>query len=288
MSRLKAVITDMDGTLYSWVDYVVPAFDAMVRSLVETTGIEEARIVEALKEVYTRRGTNEYAFAIQESKIFEWSGLPFDRFNREVITPARQAFSECRRRYLHPYRGVRSTLEALRAAGVRLVALTDAPRFPAERRLKQLDLDAHFDALYALAGFPLPDLVDAEARARAEQGAYRSALPLVVELPVTYEKPSPEGMRRVLSDLGLDPEQVLVVGDNLKKDIAAAAAAGLTAAWAEYGTYIAPAYRERLEAISAPGVARKNVAEEGEHAIYRPAATLSNFRQVLDLVARGV
>ena len=29
---IKLVVTDMDNTLYSWVDYIVPAVEAMVDS----------------------------------------------------------------------------------------------------------------------------------------------------------------------------------------------------------------------------------------------------------------
>ncbi|MDF1562676.1 MAG: HAD family hydrolase [Deltaproteobacteria bacterium] len=283
----RAVITDMDGTLYSWVDYIVPALEAMVTSLQQTTGLPRIRIVQSLKEVYERYDTNEYAFAIQESSIFREYAQDFDSFNSLVITPARKAFSDCRRRFLRPYRGVLPTLRTLRARGVRIVALTDAPRSPAERRLKQLELDGLVDALYSLEGFAVPDLVDPAVKIREQEGYYRSALGLVVELPRTHEKPSPLGIQRILSDFDLAPEEVLMVGDNLKKDVAAAAAAGVQAAWAEYGTYISPEYRERLDTFSAAAVTAKNVAAETDHETYRPGATLSNFRQVLELLERG-
>jgi len=277
----RAVITDLDGTLYSWVDYIVPALEAMVTSLQATTGLPRIRIVQSLKEVYARRETNEYAFAIQESSIFREYAQDFDSFNALVITPARKAFSDCRRRYLRPFRGVVPTLEALGARGVRIIALTDAPRAPAERRLKQLGLDLHIDALYALESYAIPELVDASVRVREEAGYYASSLRLVVELPHDHEKPAPAGIARILSDFVLDPSEVMMVGDNLRKDIGAAQAAGVAGIWAEYGTYVSPEYRERLAIFSAPAVTEKNVARESDHQTYRPDATLSNFGQVL-------
>jgi len=281
MKELRLVITDMDGTLYSWVDYIVPALEAMVSSLEQTTGMPRIRIVQSLKEVYEQQGTNEYAFAIQESKIFHEFAYDFDSFNALVITPARNAFSEMRRRYLRPYKGVVSTLASMRARGVQIVALTDAPRFPAERRLKQLALDESIDALYALGSFPVPDLVDSAVKEREREGYYRSSLPLVVELPFEYEKPSPRGVTRILADFKVDPSEAIVVGDNLKKDIAAAQSASVRGVFAEYGTYIAPQYRERLAAFSARAVTRKNVADENDRETYPPSATLSNFSQIL-------
>ncbi len=284
---IQAVITDMDGTLYSWVDYIVPALEAMVRSLEQTTGMPRIRIVQSLKEVYEQHGTNEYAFAIQESQIFHEFSYDFDSFNAIVINPARRAFSEIRRRYLKPYRGVLEGLEGLRERGVKIIALTDAPRGPAERRLKQLDLDETFDGLYTLEGFPLPDMVDEGVKERERQGYYKSRVPTVVELPEDAEKPSPKGVERILHDFSLDKEAVLLVGDNIKKDMAAAQAAGVTGVWAEYGTYISPEYRERLDAISARSVTRKNVAEEVDQKTIQPAVAISNFSRVLELVDRG-
>ena len=38
MPTYRAVVTDLDNTLYSWVDYIVPSLEAMVASLMETTG----------------------------------------------------------------------------------------------------------------------------------------------------------------------------------------------------------------------------------------------------------
>lgn len=286
-SQFKAVVTDLDGTLYSWVDYIVPALEAMVASLEETTGMPRIRIVQSLKEVYERHGTNEYAFAIQESKIFQEFNYDFDSFNALIIGPARRAFSEIRRRYLKPFRGVVEGLDELRARGLKIVALSDAPRGPAERRLKQLDLDGRLDALYSLEGFPVPDLVDPQVKARERAGYYKSRVPVVVELPEECEKPSPKGLERILADFHLEPHEVIFVGDNLRKDVAAAVAAGVMPVWAEYGTYISPEYRERLDAISARSVTRKNVSAEVDEETVRTTVAISNFIRVLDIVDAG-
>jgi len=285
--KIEAVITDLDGTLYSWVDYIVPALEAMVRSLEQTTGMPRIRIVQSLKEVYEKHGTNEYAFAIQESQIFHEFSYDFDSFNALVIDPARRAFSDMRRRYLKPYRGVMDGIAGLHERGVKIIALTDAPRGPAERRLKQLELDASIDGLYSLEGFPVPDLVDEQVKERERVGYYKSRVPTVVELPEDCEKPSPHGIDRILADFELGADEVLVVGDNIKKDMAAAQAAGTLGVWAEYGTYISPEYRERLDAISARSVTRKNVAEEPGAKTIQPAIAISNFSRVLDIVDRG-
>jgi FMN phosphatase YigB (HAD superfamily) len=278
---LRAVVTDLDNTLYPWVDYIVPSLEAMVDSLVATTALPRVRIVQSLKAVYARHESNEYPFAIQESDLFRPYERDFPSFDALVIGPARRAFQEARKRYLRPYPGVRETLELLRARGVTLVALSDAPRNAAELRLKMLDLDGLFHAVYALKGYDLPENVDPEIRRRDAAGHYRSAKTKVLELPRTAEKPSPAGLKRVLADLGLPGSQVMYVGDNPKKDMPIAQECGALGVWAEYGTYVSQEYRERLAVMSAQAVTRRHVADETTG---RWPLAISSFTQVLEIL----
>ncbi len=288
MARIRAVVTDLDNTLYSWVDYIVPSLEAMVASLASTTGLPRIRIVQSLKAVYTKYGSNEYPFAIQESDLFAPYKQDFDSFNELVIWPAARAFKAARERYLRPYPGVPETLDAVRARGLALVALSDAPRNAAELRMKWLKLDGHFDALYTLPGYPLPEHVDPRIRRKEAEGHYRSKTP-VVELPREAEKPSPAGLARILQDFDLAGEEVLYIGDNLQKDMPVAQACGVLGVWAEYGTYVSGEYRERLAVISAKAVTRRHVGEEAEEGSRRSRAarwvlSVSSFAQVLDVL----
>jgi FMN phosphatase YigB (HAD superfamily) len=279
--RLRAVITDLDNTLYPWVDYIVPSVEAMVDSLVATTGLPRVRIVQSLKAVYSKYESNEYPFAIQESELFKPYEADFDSFNALVLGPARHAFRVARERFLRPYPGVRETLEALRSRRLLVIGLTDAPRNAAELRLKWLKLDHHFDALYTLPGYPLPENVDPEIRKRDAAGHYKSRVTRVEELPHTAEKPSPEGLRRILEDFRLEPDQALYVGDNVKKDMPAAQACDVLGVWAEYGTYVSAEYRDRLAVISAKAVTRRHVADETPA---RWPLSISSFTQVLEVI----
>jgi phosphoglycolate phosphatase len=284
--KFRAIVTDLDNTLYPWVDYIVPSLEAMVDSLAATTALPRVRIVQSLKAVYSKYESNEYPFAIQESEIFRPYEADFDSFNALVVGPARRAFRYARERYLRPYAGVRETLEAIRARGLEVIALTDAPRNAAELRLKWLGLDGHFDALYTLPGYPLPENVDPEIRRKDEAGHYRSRTE-VVELPRDAEKPSPAGLRRILDDFGLSGPEVIYVGDNVKKDMPVARACRAVGLWAEYGTYVSAEYRERLSVISPTSITRRHVADETPA---RWAPAISSFVQVLEFLdgARGV
>jgi phosphoglycolate phosphatase len=262
------------------VDYIVPALEAMVDSLVANTGLPRVRVVQSLKAVYAKHQSNEYPFAIQESELFKPYEADFDSFHALVLDPARLAFKAARERFLKPYPGVRETLEAIRGRGLKVVALTDAPRNAAELRLKWLRMDGLFDALYTLPGYALPDRVDPEIRRRQAAGHYNAKAP-VVELPIDFEKPDPRGLRRILDDLGVPGEAVLYVGDNVKKDMPVARACGALGVWAEYGTYVSSEYRARLAVISAKAVTQRHVAEETPA---RWPLAISSFTQVLEIL----
>ena len=126
-----------------------------------------------------------------------------------------------------------------------------------------------------------PDIVQKE-----ERGEYRAACP-VIELPRHYEKPNPLGLQQICRTYSVEPSQVLVIGDSLKKDIAVARELGATDCWAEYGTYISLEYRERLDIISAPSVTRRHAAsvfERGQSSMPVPTHALSNFGRILHII----
>jgi FMN phosphatase YigB (HAD superfamily) len=288
---IRLVVTDMDNTLYPWVDYIVPAVEAMVDSVCRSTGFPRIRVVQALKSVYAKYESNEYPYALQESAIYD--AFPdFGSFDKLVIEPARAAFAEARRRYLRPFRGVAETLRLLKERGIPVVALTDAPRNPAEYRVRCMGLDEHLTALYTLPGFKFParrgePLIAPDILRKDERGDYRAACP-VVELPRTHEKPDPRGLNRILKAYAVAPEETLVVGDSLHKDVAVARTVGAVDCWAEYGTYVSREYRERLDIISAAAITRRHAASvfEGDRQQQtKPTHALSNFANVLDIIA---
>ena len=175
-----------------------------------------------------------------------------------------------------------------------VVALTDAPRNPAEQRVKRLGLDVHLTSLYTMPGFTFPETGLTARRwwpptssSSEARGDYRAACP-VIELPRDLEKPNPAGLKRILDTYAVRPQDCLVVGDSLNKDVAVARALGCHDAWAEYGTYHPPEYRERLDIISSNAITRRHAAHlfEGGHQKVVPTHRLSNYEQVLELVAK--
>lgn len=286
---IRLVVTDMDNTLYSWIDYIVPAVEAMVTAVEKATGFPRIKVVQSLKAVYTKYESNEYPFALQESSIFQ-EFPEFGSFDKLVIEPARMAFAEARRKYLRPYKGVVETLQQLKERRIFVVALTDAPRNPAEQRAKRMGFDQHLAAIYSMPGFQFPTapdgatLVAPDILQKQERGGYAAACP-VFELPREWEKPNTAGLQKILATYALKPDEVLVVGDSLKKDVAIARELGCHDAWAEFGTYVSLEYRERLDIISSTAITRRHAASVFETGpSVRPTHVLSSYGQLLDII----
>ena len=266
------------------MNYIVPAGGHGELS-VPPTGFR-IRVVQSLKEV--PRTVNEYPYVLQESSIFREFGL--ESFDELVIQPVRAPHSGGK--YMEPFPGVVKTLAKLKEMGLKVAALTDAPRNPAELRTKMMGFDRYLDALYTLPGFDFPSsqrgepLIAQEIAVRDERGEYRASCE-VVELGREHEKPSPEGVMAICRAFGVKPEETLVVGDSLKKDIAVAKQVKALDVWAEYGTYHSKEYRERLDVISAPAITRRHAAsayEANAQLADSPTHALSNFAQLIGIV----
>ncbi len=280
--KKKVLITDLDNTLYSWVDYIVPAMKAMISKVVEITGVDEETLIAELKKVYEKKRTLEYAFVLQEIDIFKdlIRERGFEWFDKNVIVPARDAFDEVRRRELKLYDGVREGFEALRKAGVKIYGITDAPRFPAIYRLKFLNIDGFFDAVYALENYDFPEFVADEIIELNRKGVYDAKCD-VVELPLEYEKPNTKGVEQIISDRKIDEDDALILGDNIKKDIRIARELGIFGVWAKYGTEINPEHLKELQKLSPVSITRRNVAESREIEDIVPDAVADKFSDVL-------
>lgn len=62
----KALITDVDNTLFDWVDVWYKSFSAMLDKVSEISGIPAPSLYPSISAVHQRYGTSEYAFLLEE------------------------------------------------------------------------------------------------------------------------------------------------------------------------------------------------------------------------------
>jgi FMN phosphatase YigB (HAD superfamily) len=250
--KTKLVITDVDGTLLSFWDYFVPA----VREFLKEISLKLEKPVDELAEdigrIIERRGTHEYPWLLEETS-FAWrhfSERP-EEFVKTFVKPFWEALDSNRSKYLRPFPTVLETLEALKRKGVKIVALSDAPEYMARVRNKQV-FDGLLDAVYALETVePAPDdvwqpitLEHGRQRIREMRSSTSSLKSSFHVLPKWFEKPTPNGLDRILKEFGVFPQETLFVGDSLAKDGLLASSRGVRYIWAHYGIHLPAEYDE--------------------------------------------
>lgn len=152
--RVSTVITDLDDTLFDWVDIWHRSFKAMLDCLVEQSGIPKDTLEREFKAVHQRHGTSEYAFSIQELpsllERFPGEDLP-SKFGEAI-----HRYNKARKEALALYPGVRETLQTLKANGCVVVGYTESMAFYSNRRVKKLGLDGLLDYIYSPKDHDLP------------------------------------------------------------------------------------------------------------------------------------
>jgi phosphoserine phosphatase len=130
-----------------------------------------------------------------------------------------------------------------------------AERFVAERRTRHEVFADVADALERLAQSHSMALVTNGAACLQREKLAASGLSecfevVVVSADLGVAKPDPAVFEHTLSQLGVDSDHAVMVGDSIAKDVNGALAAGLGAVWVNRGGHPAPSDRPDLVEIS--------------------------------------
>lgn len=287
MDQIKLIITDLDNTIYNWVDYYAVSFRLMLAELVRITGIEESRLKASFKRVHQRHRTSEYAFAIQELDVLadQDRGLSISERLTKYHS-AIYAFRRKRKETLKVYPGVVETLNGLRANGRTIVAHTDAMMFYAVYRLQtQLNIAELFDGLFAPQDHGLPPgTTETDVRYHEDPTKYKCTISVHRELHPNVMKPDPRVLKSILSEFGVQPENAIYVGDSLHKDVWMAQECGVHDVFAAYGRQYDPDNYRLLVEIT--HWTEDDVARETKLAAFevKPTHTIYAFPQLLDVI----
>src|ERR1035438_4756250 len=106
---ISVLVTDLDNTLFDWVDIWYRSFSAMLGSLAQSTGLDQATLERDFKRIFERQGTSEYAFAIQKLSCLRRLH-PKGTDLTEKYSGAIEAFRDARRAALKLYPTVADSL----------------------------------------------------------------------------------------------------------------------------------------------------------------------------------
>ncbi len=295
--HVKLIVTDIDNTVFDWVTYYVRSFQVLLKEVESITGIPYVQLASESREVFTRHGSIEYPFLIQElPSVDAYYADDFDRMLMEAVDRGRKVFLKNAESMLVPYRGVRETLEEIRRRfpEVPIVALTDAPRYVAMWKLNKLGLLPYFSSVYGLADPRIPTCerngrvkVDPEILLKHLQQSNFGFKGRIRILPDEYEKPGTRGLKTVLMDHSLDEDpadrgSVIWVGDNLRKDVGLGQRLGVRTAWAKYGVLSDPELYRLLHEFSPLANVHKNASfADGALDAPQPNHNLEEFSDLL-------
>ncbi len=196
---IKVIVFDLDNTLVDFSQLKKRAIRGGITGMLEA-GLyaDPDAVYQRIFEIYEEKGW-EYQ-TVFDDVITEFHGQQ----NYKYLAAAITGYKKCREAALTPYPGVYATLIALIKRGIKLAVVSDAPSREAWLRLYQLNFHHFFDVVIT----------------HSDTGEF---------------KPSPKPFKLALEQLGVQPEESIMVGDWAERDIIGAKNIGMITVFARYG-----------------------------------------------------
>lgn len=203
MSGLKAVLFDIDDTLFSTTDFARSARRNACRAMVSAgLDVPIEQVVRELDEVVKEFSSN---FSHHYDKLLmRMPESAYEGVNSAlIVTAGVVAYHDTKFQELKPFADVLPFLRALQAAGVRTGIVTHGWTTKQAEKIIRLNLISLLDP-----------------------GA------IFISDQVGISKPNPKLYTLALRALGCEASEVLYVGDNLAHDIAPPKSLGMATVWA--------------------------------------------------------
>jgi phosphoglycolate phosphatase-like HAD superfamily hydrolase len=230
---VSLLVTDLDNTLWDWVEIWYRSFSALLKGIARISGIPQAQLEPEIRQIHQLRGTAEYSYLISEMpSLRKLHGPNADL--KAIYRDAIEASKQERRDALRLYPTVIDTLTAVHQVGAIIAGYTESLAFQTSARVKKLGLDGLLDYLYSPPDHDFPSGVSRESLRAQPAEAYELQHTAARYTPRGLLKPSPDVLRQMVNDLR-NSHDVVYVGDSLMKDVAMAQSAGVIDVWARYG-----------------------------------------------------
>lgn len=265
----KALIFDLDNTLYSWMDSFAPAFDAASIYLSQVTKIPLKNIRESFKKVFLQHQSVEVINAIEELDIWDKSCLALDENElTQIQKAAQELFFKEFKKHLQLYPNVCNVLMWAKNNGYLLFAFSDARAYWVNFRLTTLSIEGYFDRIYALKD---------EGTSYLENG-YLSTFKQYMQEQC---KPNTSVIIEIINNYNLSIQDVYAIGDSKKKDILPANKIGINSIWAKYGMQCSPKCRRIMGSITPWTTSQRSGGGN-----IKPRYTIDNFNDLIYILMK--
>ena len=195
---IKAILFDMDNTLIDFITMKHKCCDAAIDAMI-ASGLEMKR-EDALKLLFDIYGK----YGIEYQKIFQkFLKEAKGKVDYKIVAHGILAYRRMKENYIITYQNAIPTIVELKKK-YRLAIISDAPRMEAWLRLAALKIDDFFEVVVTMGDVK---------KTKAHAAPFRAAL----------------------KTLGIKPEEALMIGDNIDRDIKTAKSLGIKTCYARYG-----------------------------------------------------
>jgi putative hydrolase of the HAD superfamily len=201
---IKAVLFDLDDTLRSFMITKGMACEAAMDAMIEAgLKMDQERALDRLFVLYGKYG-------IEDKLIFQKFLKDVNgKIDYKILAAGIVAYREAANKRNKPIAGVMAVLKSLKKRKMKLGVVSNAPSLKAWLRLTESGMRDYFDFVVAFN--------DAGKR-----------------------KPHPKPFAMAVSQMGTMPDEILFIGDDLKRDVAGAKKLGMKTALADYETRHTP------------------------------------------------
>ena len=195
---IKAVLFDLDNTLIDFFRFKRNSCDAAIDAMISAgLKINKKRATKILFELYDKYG-------IEYPRIFQKFLMKINRkIDYKILTYGIMAYRKMKENFMTPYPGTIETLKKLKKK-YKLAIISDAPGINAWMRLIAMNIDSYFDVV-------------------------------LTKSDIKAQKPSSKIFMKVISLLKVKPNECIMVGDRIERDISGAKALGIKTVFKRYG-----------------------------------------------------
>lgn len=198
---IKAILFDLDNTLIDFMKMKKRATGAAISSMIKA-GLKINK-----KEAWTLLQNLFHKYGLEYQQIFNaFLTEILGYVDMKILAAAVVAYRRVKGDLLQPYSNVKKVLKRLKKKGYKLGIVTDAPKFQAWTRLYEMNLAKYFDIVVTLD----------------DSGSFKhTGLPF----------------ERAIDMLGIEPKEIMMVGDWISRDIIPANKLGMKTVLAKYGQW---------------------------------------------------
>lgn len=123
---IQLFVTDLDDTLYSWIDFFIPAFYGMLDELSLLLNVSKSDLLEEYQQAHQEKGSVEHPFAalLLPSVQAAYLGKTKEEL-LNALNPVFHKFNSIRKKKLKLYPEVKETLKKIVAMGIKIVGYID-------------------------------------------------------------------------------------------------------------------------------------------------------------------